>query len=52
MRIGVEIYLSKGLVTAIVGALVRLLPCMYSQVLLQRRVLSERLSTSHDWTKE
>jgi hypothetical protein len=47
-----EIYLSKGLVAAEVCALVRLLPCMYSQVLLQGRVLRERLSTSDDGTKE
>ena len=40
------VYLREGLVAAWVIALVWLLPCMDSQVLLQGRILGESLSTS------
>ena len=44
-------YLSKGLVAARVSALIWLLAGVNPKVLLQGRILRERLSTTFEWTK-
>ena len=46
------VYLCEGFVTPLMSALVGLLAGVDPQVLLQRRILGERLSTSNRWTKE
>ena len=45
-------YLCEGLAAAWVSALVGLLSGVDPQVLLEGRILSERLATCDDWTKK